>query len=459
MVRPLAIDAQTGQLTIAIGFLAIVALGGGSYRFDEDKQLIVRLAALASIGAALWPLDFQPLHKGRGFLAGFALIAMLPLVQLVPLPPGLWARLPGHAIYASIATASDTVRWRPLSLTPDLTINALASLLVPAAALLATLYLDDRGRHRLASAIVVMAVASAVLGVLQLAAGGDAMRLYNPSSENAPVGLFANRNHQAALLACAMPLSGALAANAVRRGSARATVAAILAGLLSFLLAALLATGSRMGMVLGAAGLAGAGVCWRAGGQRLFPAGPHGRAAVVAGALAMLSAAGMVIWRSGGIGRLAATSFADETRVAALAPMAQTARAFLPFGAGFGSFDSVFRRFEPDTMLSTIYLNTAHNEPMQLLIEGGLPAAIAMAIFSFWWASAAWRALRPAGSARQAPLCAAMVFVSAILLASSLVDYPLRTPILAALFAISCVMLAQSDGGCSNRKPQAARPS
>ena len=56
-------------------------------------------------------------------------------------------------------------------------------------------------------------------------------------------------------------------------------------------------------------------------------------------------------------------------------------RSFLPFGAGFGTFDPVYRRFEPDALLSTIYLNQAHNEPMQLAMEGGIPALALLLVF------------------------------------------------------------------------------
>ena len=112
--------------------------------------------------------------------------------------------------------------------------------------------------------------------------------------------------------------------------------------------------------------------------------------------------------------------------------------------AGFGTFDPVYRRFEPDYLLSTIYLNEAHNEPMQLLIEGGLGALLLLAAFLAWWAFAAVRAVRPRRAAPRRAMGMAMATATLILMLSSLVDYPLRTPLLSSLFAIACVELIKS---------------
>jgi O-antigen ligase len=134
----------------------------------------------------------------------------------------------------------------------------------------------------------------------------------------------------------------------------------------------------------------------------------------------------------------------DETRVAALGPMLQAARAFLPFGAGFGTFQPVYEHFEPDSLLSTIYLNQAHNEPVQLAIEGGLPALLLLLLFLAWWGRAILQAVRPRESAARRAMGMAMAAATFILMLSSLVDYPLRTPLLSGLFAIACVELLRA---------------
>jgi O-antigen ligase len=131
--------------------------------------------------------------------------------------------------------------------------------------------------------------------------------------------------------------------------------------------------------------------------------------------------------------------------------MLHAARAFLPFGAGYGTFEPVYQRFELNSLLSTIYLNQAHNEPVQLAIEGGLPALLLLILFLGWWLHASVRAVRPRGSESRRALATAMTAVTLILLLSSLVDYPLRTPLLSGLFTIACVELVRSKrrGGLS----------
>lgn len=418
-----------------------LTLAGGASRLDEDQQSLVRCAAIAAIAATLWPLEFDVLRRHWRVATAVGAAYLLVLLQLVPLPPALWAALPGHAVYAQIAQAADAVVWRPLSLTPDLTLNALGALLPATAAALAALHLDFHGRVRLAHAVVVVACLSGLLGLAQLASGGG-WRLYRETSADSAVGLFANRNHQAALMACALPLTGALAGLRLREGGERTLIPILGAAVAAFLCLALISTGSRMGLLLLAVGLAGGAWAYRTSGQRLWPAAAGSRWATVGGAAVLLATIGLAAARGGAIERLSTQNIVSETRVAMIQPLLTTARTFLPLGAGFGAFDSVYRQFEPKALLSTIYMNQAHNEPLQLVIEGGVAALALLGLFLAWWGRTAWRAARAAPSARRRTLAAAAATVTVILMVSSLVDYPLRTPLLGALFAVACVELA-----------------
>ena len=433
-------------LIIGVGFLGLLAALGGASRSDEFQQVLVRLAAMAVIVAALWPLDFRRFRDARGPIVGLGLVYLLLLLQLVPLPPTLWAALPGRGVYASVALQTDGLGWRPWTLSPDLTLNALAALLPATAMGLVTLALDLHGRLLLARCLVGIACVSALLGLMQFASGGTSLHLFRTTSEDSAVGLFANRNHEAVLMACSLPILSALTSIRMRHedSSGRNLVLAFVAGAL--LLGGLAATGSRMGLLLGVVGLAtGAaihviatppGTRWGKAATRLWPVG-------AAAAIAGLVAVSLLVVRSGSVARLASDPV-DQTRLAALAPMGEAVRAFFPFGAGFGTFDPVYRRFEPDSLLSTIYLNQAHNEPMQLLIEGGLPALLLMLLFLGWWGRAAVRAVGARQSVSRRALGMAMAAATLILMLSSLVDYPLRTPLLSGLFAIACVELVRS---------------
>ncbi|TCS14906.1 O-antigen ligase family protein [Caulobacter sp. BK020] len=449
------------RLMIAAGLSLVLALAGGASRHDEVQQAVVRSAALLAIGASLWPLDFTAPRRHAGIVAAIAAAYLLLVLQLVPLPPAIWAALPGHGAYAHIAEVSGTIGWRPLSLSPDLTLNALAALLPATAMALAVLHLDFRDRARLAGAVVVMAAASGLLGLGQVATGG--LRLYHETSQDSAVGLFANRNHQAALMACALPLTAALAGLSLRKGADRRLVLTLTSATMLFLLIALLATGSRMGLLLGLIGLVGAAWTWRAAGQRLWPVRRAARLGVGGALVVILGGLAAIIARGGAVGRLAPADIAGETRVALLEPLLTTAKAFMPLGAGFGTFDGVYRQFEPYALLSTIYMNQAHNEPLQLAIEGGIPALTLLATFLFWWGRAVWMATRPEVEAqpgrggRRRGMAVAAATATVILMASSLVDYPLRTPLLGALFALACVELAAAAAR-ARRLAKAARP-
>ena len=430
-------------LTLAV-FALVLAFGGGASRFDEDQQAIVRLAAVAVLLISLWSLDLQPLLRRPGLPLAVIAAYLLLMLQLIPLPPTLWAALPGHGPYAAVANEAGVVSWRPLSLTPDLTLNALYALLPATAAGMAALYLDSRQRIWLVRGVVAIAALSAVIGLIQTAAGDGAMHLYRITSDDAPVGLLANRNHQAALLSCALPFVGALM-GARRRDAGDPRLGLIVAlGTAAVLVLAIVSTGSRMGLALCLLGSFGGGVAYKAAGRRLLPSQPAFRFALALGALLALAVVTLAAARSGALERLAHTNRVNETRVAMLDPLLATARAFMPFGAGFGSFDSVFRHFEPNSLLSTIYMNQAHNEPMQLAIEGGAPALVLLAVFVGWWLWSGVKVARREGPSSGKAIAVAWVAASAILLTSSLVDYPLRTPLLSALFVVACVEIARS---------------
>lgn len=432
------------RLVIALLLVAALAAAGGASLYSEDQQMLARLAAIAALVATLWPLETGALNQHKGVLLGIGAAYVLILVQLIPMPPELWASLPGREPYAEIARETGTAGWRPLSLTPDLTLNALLALLPATAATYCALHLNGRGRARLLQALVLVACLSAALGLLQASMGGEALHLYRETSDDSPVGLFANRNHQAVLLACALPLIGAIAGMRVREGADPRKALLVAMALATLALLALVATGSRMGVLLAAIGAAAGLWCYVAANPVDWRMGLATRISAVAVGAALIGAVGLVAARSGAIERLALTDTVTETRAAMLAPLLETARAFMPVGAGFGSFDSVYRRFEPDALLSTIYMNHAHNEPLQLAIEGGLPAVALLALFCWWWVRTAVRLVARQGPVRPRTMGIAAVAVTAILLASSLVDYPLRTPLLGAVFAIGCVEMLRA---------------
>lgn len=433
-------------------FLLATSLFGGASRADVFSLPLAYLAAVLMIGAAVLQVGPGELSPVRAPLLMLAALAALMLLQLIPLPPELWRSLPGRAELARDLDALDLGRgWRPLSLTPDATLYALVALASPAAVLLLA-PLTGRLRPALVVAVLLCCGLSALVGLFQ--AAGTVPSFYRVTNPGAAVGLFANRNHQATMLVIAFPLLAAWATWSHTDPSHRRARRWTAAGITTALLPLLLITGSRGGLLFGAlAVVASAVLVWRA-----TPAPrdrrPRRRGLLIAAGAVALSlpvAAAFLTGRDLALQRVAVGVGEEELRGRFFGLYFRIIGDHFPVGAGFGSFDPVFRGYEPRDALIQTYLNHAHNDPVELLIEGGLPAAALALLFAAWVmrrSVAAWRMRRGAGVVGQA----ASIILTALLLWSFL-DYPLRTPTLAALAAVACALLPRwpEPGGAEPR--------
>src|SRR5690606_10064258 len=116
-------------------------LFGGSARVDSVGLVFVRALAILAIAISLphWWADAERklYNRSRPLLLLLAAAAGWMVIQLIPLPAGLWARLPGHGeLAAKMAASGVEIGWRPLALSPGRAIHALLDLLVPFAVVL-----------------------------------------------------------------------------------------------------------------------------------------------------------------------------------------------------------------------------------------------------------------------------------------------------------------------------------
>jgi O-antigen ligase len=84
-------------------------------------------------------------------------------------------------------------------------------------------------------------------------------------------------------------------------------------------------------------------------------------------------------------------------------------------------------------------MNHAHNDWLELLLETGIAGVLLAAAFLGWWGlrvRAVWRA------EERDPFAQAAVIASAAMLLHSIVDYPLRTAALSAVFAACLGLMA-----------------
>jgi O-antigen ligase len=118
-----------------------------------------------------------------------------------------------------------------------------------------------------------------------------------------------------------------------------------------------------------------------------------------------------------------------------------------------GSFDPVYRSYEPVETLRASYFNQAHNDYLEIWLEAGWPG-VALVIATFvWWGRRSWSAWR-AGSHPDRDLQRAASVALLLIAAHSAGDYPLRTETMAVVFALCCVIL---EGAAKELSPARAR--
>lgn len=427
---------------------AAVVFGGGS-RAGFFGDVYVELLAVPLLLTSLWSW----LERGSQIglrrdspdfplqLAAIALLA-LPLMQLVPLP-GLFAG-----------------GWWTLSLAPAASWAAVASALPPLALFAAVSQMEARDRFRLAGLAIGLGGVALLLGFLQVAQGPQsALRFFEITNPTEAVGFFANRNHFAAQLYATLIFAAiwfAFMAKDWSRVGAFDTHAVLwLCAALVLLIA--IVTGlalarSRAGLLLALGAMAGivamVFIDGRAstgrGGSRTMR-----RAAMVSLGIAVLFAAQFGLHRS--LSRFESDPL-EDLRIQLTSTTFKAALDNLPFGTGFGSFIPVYAGMERTEDLVGSYANRAHNDWAEFLLETGVPGAIVAALFLWWFTlrtMSIWRRRPPedegegegTGTDHHLMLQRGASLVVALLLAHSLVDYPLRTTAMVTLFAFSCALL------------------
>lgn len=371
-------------------------------------------------------------------------MVLLAVVQLVPLPPAWWMALPGRDVLEGAAlVVREEQPWRPLSISPSATSNALGSLIVPVVLILLAANLNVRQHRQLVTLLLALTVAGALLGLLQFSGARFNHPLVNDINGMVSAN-FANRNHFALLLSigCVVALTWAFEGEDIRQKIVIAPGIVLLFCLL------ILATGSRTGVLLGIIGVAlGLAIV----GRRALREFSH-LSRKVSITLFLLVMGGIVgiVWltifldRAASVDRMLSLNAADDLRAGATPIVIDMVGRYFPAGAGFGTFDPSFRISEPDVFLRPSYFNHAHNDWLEIVIEGGAAAALLFGAALVWFLrrSAAVWFKRVGRKPRLAQLGSAIIF---LILIASIVDYPARTPLIMAMLALAAVWLAGAD--------------
>jgi len=328
----------------------------------------------------------------------------------------------------------------PISLDPAATARAWFTLIPATAVFVATMQLDFAARRSLSLLIIAFGMVSVVLGFAQLMQGPNSgLRLYPITNIEDSVGFFANRNHYAALLVALIPATVAWLISAMQsRSDLRVLSITMWAIAFVSLLLGLGMARSRAGVALAVVAIfLSLAIATRrhshTGRRGFFVVGV---ASVVGCLLVVYYAFSRLLGRFD-------TDLLADFRLTIAEVTIGAAWTYQPIGSGFGTFESVYRMFEPREALMEVYVNHAHNDWLEVFLEGGIPAVLIVIAFLVWFAIRSmkvWRA-SVAEQAIDSLLARSATITIVILLLFSMVADPLSTTSLSVLLAWSAALL------------------
>jgi O-antigen ligase len=443
-----------GRIFIAPAYLfACLILGGSAQGIWQN--MFLQLLGLAIIAWAAMDRGEEPVPKAAKQLIVLAIAAVAVVaIQLVPLPPDFWVHLgPRQRLAQDFGMLGMRVPAEPLSLTPAATLDTLLKVIPPLALFCAMVRLKAYRPQWLAVALILGTVAGIALGAIQVAtsgAGASPWYLYDETSVGRGVGFFANRDHMATLLIVTIPFIGAIVAVGKRTTMQRySAIIAALSGVMILLLIGLALNGSLAGYGLVLPVVAASALI-------IIPRGSRLRLWIVAAAVLLLVGSTALVETApidaGTLGGHA--SSAVDSRSELLSTTLRATRDFMPWGSGFGSFQSVYPLYESPRQVTDVYVVHAHNEYVEIALELGLPGILLLLLFFAWWIAAVHRVWR---SPEARPFVRAASIASAAILVHSIVDFPLRTAAIAGCFAIALALLADSRGTPAKEEKQLRR--
>jgi O-antigen ligase len=383
-------------------------------------------------------------------------IALL-VAQLVPWPqvlrPGLVTTTPELAPLIAFAAPG----WNGFSVTPAARWAATTSMIPFLAVFLGVSKVDMEGRSKLASLVIGLGALALLVGFIQVFQGAHSdLRFFEFTNPSEPVGFFANRNHFAAQLYTTLVCAGIWFASSVsalftaRKFNSQAILRVVtFAILVVAVLAGLTVARSRAGLFLSIAAISGVAVMFVAGRRRTDR--QHGHSAHLVQHLVLSGLVFAVLFSAQfGIHRVL-TRFEvdplDDFRVTLSPATFELALDSTPFGTGLGSFPTVYANGEKRQHLFSGYANRAHNDWAEFLLEAGIFSVGIGGLFLAWLARHAihiWAQKSAQSVDHHLMLQRGATLVIILLLAHSLVDYPLRTTSISVLFAFSCALLVRT---------------
>lgn len=397
-------------------------------------ELLLRLAAVALLALAL-AVHSEPWPRPAILpVMGLAVVAALGLLQSLPWPTALAVIVsPEHArLYGqAVALIDETARpsFTALSLDAAVSRSSAISWFTAAAVLAIALVAGRSSRHRrwFLAALVATALLQVGVGLVRLQRafpGSLVAMLLDPGGRLQ--GAYANPNSLSFLLEMSLVVVAAWCWCALRRAATarRRALALVPVCLWVVLLAAVVLTGSRAGLVAALFGTVAQ--------IAALPLIDRGRRVVVAVALILLVGLGglVAVGAHLEIQRYEATSLFEDnlrSRLLVITPSLDLWRSFPLTGTGLGTFEDAFPLVSPAELTPALW-NRAHNDPLELLVTGGLVAFGLGVLVALSLQREIWRALRD--GRRTEERAAGMAALGALVAAAvhELLDFGLVIP-------------------------------
>lgn len=374
----------------AFGALLLLLVASPLMRGGNRQVALVLLeaTALAFLAFVAASARGYPKLSLRACILSFVLLcpAWLTVIYLLPLiPADAWNAMAGRSIYAEVLAKTGIAqdRWLPLSIVPDATLISLLSGSLLVAAFVGG-YLASSTQLRTAILVFVsVAFTQVAFGLLQ-ASGGQASSLYFGGIGGRPFGTFANPNHFANYLGMALVAYILLGWHALGKAresrnlpgkSSRTGLLLLLGAGAVFLLVGILMSRSRAGALTALASAVTALVLVLGLGSRSRR--KSWRSATVLAGIAILAGIALV----GADFLLVRFDLERLERDIPLRGIQATttlegAALFWPWGAGWGTYYSVYPRFQPANLVGIA--DYAHHDYAQMLFEGGIFAVVIM---------------------------------------------------------------------------------
>lgn len=433
----------------AVFFYGIVVLAPIIRGGNRPLALLVleSLAVILLLLLLLRPAFLSKIPLSQRLL--ILVIFILPLFYLIPMPFTVWEMLPGRADYGAAMKALSPQMAEvsmAASMDSDLTRYAWLALLPPVAVFLYAVQANAVQYQRIAVTFVVLAAAQALLGLMQYSAGAHSLLRLGWESGGRAIGTYASRDHLAGLLEMALPMSLAMLLAAISKigfieasgAGTRSLPAAVSGrrlyvsfgyGLLTLMIfLGLIFTQSRAGVALSMliVFVAMFSYSFKLGGLNSY--GIFGSLLSIAIGLALMVGLVPVLNRF-------AVDPLQDSRWSIFISSWEVIKAYFPVGSGFGTYKEVYQRFHA-LDLRGVFIHNAHNDYLELLVEGGLAVAVLLLCFLCLYVMQ-WRAVFKKRQWDRAHIIQAAAGIGLLaLMLHSLVDFNLHIPANLIYFAL-----------------------